>query len=53
MLCDYLNNNPCIITKELMESINSDSILSEETVYRALLMGSCGLNPKKINMTSI
>lgn len=44
MLCDYLNNNPCIITKELMESINSDSTLTEETVYFALLTSFCGLD---------
>ncbi len=45
MLCDYLNNNPCFITKEWMESINGDGVLSEETAYFALLTGLCGLNP--------
>lgn len=44
MLCDYLNNNPCLITKELMESINSSGTLPEETVYFALLTGLCGLD---------
>jgi hypothetical protein len=44
MICDYLNNNPCLITKELMESINSDSNLSEEILYFALLAGFCGLD---------
>jgi hypothetical protein len=39
MLCDYLNNNPCFITKELMESANRDFTLPEETVYFALLTG--------------
>jgi protein-L-isoaspartate O-methyltransferase len=39
MLCDYLNNNPGFITKELMESVNSDNALPEETVYFALLTG--------------
>jgi hypothetical protein len=44
MLCDYLNNNPCFITKELMESINSGGSQLEETVYFALLTGLCGLD---------
>ncbi len=39
MLCDYLNNDPCFISKELMESANSDFALPEETVYFALLTG--------------
>ncbi|MGE0078119.1 MAG: hypothetical protein AB7S48_09685 [Bacteroidales bacterium] len=44
MLCDYLNNTPRLITKELMESVNPDNILPEETVYGVLLSGFCGLN---------
>lgn len=36
MLCNYLNNNPCFITEELMKSINNEGTLSEETVYFAL-----------------
>jgi hypothetical protein len=44
MLCHYLNNNPCFITKELMESVNSHGTLAEETVYFALLTGFCGLD---------
>lgn len=44
MLCDYLNDNPCFITKELMESIDNCSVLSEETEYFALLAGLCGLD---------
>lgn len=44
MLCDYLNNHPCLITKELMDSVNSGGVLSEETVYFALLTGLCGLD---------
>jgi hypothetical protein len=47
MLCDYLNNNPCVITKELIDSVNSYGVLSEETVYCALLTGFCGLEPEK------
>lgn len=47
MLCDYLNNNPCFITKELMECINSGGVSSEETGYCALLMSLCGLDPEK------
>jgi hypothetical protein len=43
MLCDYLNNNPCLISKELMESANRDGALSEETVYYAMLTALCGL----------
>lgn len=44
MFCDYLNNNPCLITKELMESINAGNTLTEETIYFALLTGLCGLD---------
>ena len=44
MLCDYLNNNPCLITKELMESVNINGSLPEEIVYFALLTGLCGLD---------
>ncbi|MDD4603815.1 MAG: hypothetical protein PHF97_08420 [Bacteroidales bacterium] len=44
MLCDYLNNNPCFITKELMECFNSSGSLSEETIYFALLTSFCGLD---------
>lgn len=44
LLSNYLNNNPCFITKELMESANCGSFLSEETVYFALLTGFCGLD---------
>jgi len=44
MLCDYLNNNPCFITKELMQRISNGVALSEETVYFALLSGLCGLD---------
>ena len=47
MLCDYLNNNPCYITRELMQSINSDDVLPEEAVYSALLTGLCGLDTVK------
>lgn len=44
MLVDYLNNNPRFITAELMQSVNPDGILSEETAYYALLTGACGLD---------
>ena len=44
MLCDYLNNNPCFITKDLMESFNSGGVLPEETVYFAMVTGLCGLD---------
>jgi hypothetical protein len=44
MLCDYLNNNPCYITKELLENVNSGLTLSEETLYFTLLTGLFGLD---------
>jgi hypothetical protein len=44
MLCDYLNNNPCFITKELMDSAGNGGALSEETTFFALLTGACGLD---------
>lgn len=44
MLCDYLNNSPCLITKELMANVNPEHMLPEETVYGILLSGFCGLN---------
>jgi len=44
MLCDYLNNNPRMITKELMAMANSGASLPEETVYLALLTVFCGLD---------
>lgn len=47
MLCDYLNNNPCLITKELMDSINCDNTLPEETVYFALLTGLFDLDTER------
>jgi len=46
MLCDYLNNAPCFVTKELIEHVNVDWILPEETVFLALLEGWCGLDPE-------
>lgn len=47
MVCDYLNNHPCSITKDLMQSINSDGMLPEETAYFILLAALCGLDPEK------
>jgi len=44
MLCDYLNDNSCFITKELMDSVNLGGELNEETLYIALLTGACGLD---------
>ncbi len=46
MLCDYLNNDPCFVAKELIDSVNVDGILPEETVFFALLEGWCGLDPE-------
>ena len=47
MLCDYLDQNPCLITKELMEESNPGGILPAEAIYTALLTGFCGLNPEE------
>lgn len=46
LISDYLNRDPCFITKELMDSVNPDGILSEEAVYVALLTGCFGLDPE-------
>ena len=47
MLCDYLDQNPRLITKELMEESNPGGLLSDEAIYTALLTGFCGLNPEE------
>ncbi|MBO7494990.1 MAG: hypothetical protein J6T98_00435 [Salinivirgaceae bacterium] len=47
MLCDYLDQNPCLITKELMAESNPGGILPDEAIYTALLTGFCGLNPEE------
>ena len=47
MLCDYLDQNPRLITKELMEESNLDGLLPDEAIYTALLTGFCGLNPEE------
>ena len=47
MLCDYLDQNPRLITKELMEESNPDGLLPDEAIYTALLTGFCGLNPEE------
>jgi len=44
MLCDYLNSNPRSITKELMDQVDPDGALPEETAYLALLTALCGLD---------
>jgi len=46
LLGNYLSSNPCLITKTLMDSINSDGALPEETVYFILLTSSFGLDPE-------
>ena len=46
MLCDYLDQNPRLITKELMEESNPGGLLPDEAIYTALLTGFCGLNPE-------
>ena len=47
MLCDYLDQNPRLITKELMEESNPGGLLPDEAIYTALLTGFCGLNPEE------
>jgi hypothetical protein len=44
LLCDYINNNPRIITKELIESINDYGSLTDENAFCALMAGFCGLD---------
>ncbi len=44
MLCDFLNNNPGSITKDLILKANPDNSLPEEIVYCALFSAFCGLN---------
>lgn len=44
MLCDYLDQNPRLITKELMAESNPTELLPDEAVYAALLAGFCGLD---------
>ena len=45
ILSDYLNNNPCLITKELMDQINDDDCsLSEERIFLTLLAAFCELD---------
>lgn len=44
MICDYLNNTPKAITQELMEDINGNGALSNETAFAILLGCFCGLD---------
>ena len=47
MLCDYLDQNPRLITRELMEESNPGGLLPDEAIYTALLTGFCCLNPEE------
>ena len=47
MLCDYLDQNPRLITRELLEKSNPGGLLPDEAIYTALLTGFCGLNPEE------
>jgi hypothetical protein len=47
ILFDYLNNNPCTITNELMRSVDYSDVLAEETAYCSFLAGFCGLDPER------
>jgi len=49
LLFDYLNDNPRMITKELMDSVSDGGILPEESAYSALLTGFCGLGAEAGN----
>ncbi|HNW57864.1 MAG TPA: hypothetical protein PLR88_09995 [Bacteroidales bacterium] len=49
LLFDYLNDNPCMITRELVESVSGDGLLSEESAFFALLTGFCGLETESGN----
>jgi len=53
LLFDYLNDTPCLITKELMESVSGGGLLPEESAYIALLTGFCGLNSEPGNADRI
>ncbi|HNW76149.1 MAG TPA: hypothetical protein PKJ28_04615 [Bacteroidales bacterium] len=44
LIADYLTQHPCLITPELMESVNPGKAMPEEVIYRALLTGFCGLD---------
>jgi len=46
MLCDYLNNHPRFITKDLMTQVNRDFTLADETAYFALLTGILDIEPE-------
>ena len=42
MVCDYLNDRPCAITKELMCQVDPDENVPVERLYAALLSSFCG-----------
>jgi hypothetical protein len=44
LICDYLNDNACAITKEMMEEVNPNKEIPEQTIYFALLTFICGLD---------
>ncbi|MFA6702880.1 MAG: hypothetical protein WCR12_08780 [Dysgonamonadaceae bacterium] len=44
LIVDYLNNTPRLITKELMEQVDEEGILSEDVLYSALLSGFLDLD---------
>jgi len=44
MLSNYLNQTPCMITKEIMDQVNTGGYLSEEIMYFSLLTGFLGLD---------
>ncbi|MDD2243063.1 MAG: hypothetical protein PHY69_04095 [Dysgonamonadaceae bacterium] len=44
LVVDYLNNTPRLITKELMQRVDEDGILSEKVLFSALLSGFLDLD---------
>lgn len=44
MMVDYLNENPRLVTPELIKEVDSDGLLQIEELYYALFCGACGLD---------
>ncbi len=47
LLSNYLNNNPCAISSEIIQEMNEDGLLPTDMLYSALLAGYCNLNPEE------
>lgn len=44
MMVDYLNENPRLVTPELIREVDPDGLLKTEELYYALFCGACGLD---------